>query len=371
MRHRFTFLIAGLAFLAAACSRDATGPEPAATATDNPAVLRFGHDRGLVVMSLNMYVGADVDAIIGALATPDPADDAAILIQQAGVLGETDFPTRAAGLADLVARERPHVIGLMEISKIDLELPPAGISYHVDFLAEITKAFRARHLHYRVAAKERNFVAAPTPGVSLEDYDVMLVDARRVAVGREIIARTFTVNLGLVAPGVTLARGFVSVPINVGEERYRVTSTHTEADLAGNNLGLLRAAQMQELVGAIGDARHAVVMGDLNDFVGSPMYQVLQAAGFTDVWAALQPGAEGFTCCHASNLTDARALNQRIDYIWTRGFQRHDAPVEGFIRRFNVGPDELLAGPVHPIYLSDHAGLIAYLDPPRRHHPHH
>jgi hypothetical protein len=307
-----------------------------------------------------------VDAVIGALASPSTADDIPALLTAVATLQETDFPARAAGFADLVARTRPHVIGLMEVSKVDIDLTPLGapVVYHVDFLTELRQALSDRHLHYRVAALERNFVAAPIPGISLEDYDVILVDARRVRVGRDIVARTFTTNLGPVAPGVSVARGFVSVPIKVNDQRYRVTSTHLESDLAGNVLGTLRAAQMQELLGVIGDARRAVLMGDFNDFPGTAMYQLALAAGFTDVWAELEPGSDGFTCCHATNLTDTRVVNQRIDYIFVRGFERRHEPVDGFIKRFGLLPSEMVAGPLHPIYVSDHVGLVARLDTP-------
>jgi hypothetical protein len=369
MRNRIPIVVAGLAALVIGCApENATAPpaqiEGASTET---ADLRGGH-RGLVVMSQNIYVGADVDAVIAALASTDPTDDASALLTAVSTLQETDFPTRAAGFADLVARTRPHVIGLMEVSKIDLDLTPLGapITYHVDFMAELRHALRARHLHYRVAGISPNFVAAPLPGISLADFDVILVDARRVEVGRGVVARTFTTNLGQVAPGVIVTRGFVSVPIKVDGIRYRVTSSHLESDLAGNVLGGLRAVQMQELLGVIGDAKRAVLMGDFNDFPGTPMYQLVLGAGFTDVWATLQPGTDGFTCCHASDLTDARVVNQRIDYIFTRGFERQDDPVKGFIQRFGLLPSEMIAGPVHPIYVSDHAGLVANLKEPRR-----
>jgi hypothetical protein len=337
-------------------------------------------DRGLVVMGQNLYVGADVDAIIVALASPDPADDIPALLTAVATLQETDFPTRAAGFADVVARTRPHVIGLMEVSKIDIDLDLTllggpHVVYHVDFLTELKQALRNRHLHYRVAAIEKNIEAVPIPGVSLIDYDVLLVDARRVEVGRNIVARNFTNNIGPVpGTGISLVRGFVSVPIKVDDERYRVTSAHLEADLAGQNAGLLRAAQMQELVTVIGDAKHAVLLGDFNDFPGSDMYNVALGAGFTDVWAALRAGNDGFTCCHAANLTDERVVDQRIDYIFARGFERRHDPVEGFIRRFGLLPTEMIAGPTHPIYVSDHVGLLADLATPRhsdrRHHWH-
>jgi endonuclease/exonuclease/phosphatase family metal-dependent hydrolase len=365
MRHWTRYFLAGLGILGAGCAADnATTPAAVESSPEFSRGSDWGARHELVVMSQNMYVGADVDAIITALATPDPNDDFPTLLAQIGVLRETDFPTRARAFADAIARTRPHVVGLMEVSKIDIDLTALGVdvTYHVDFLQELNRALHRRHLHYRVAGIEQNFVAAPLPGVSLTDYDALLVDARRVRVGHEIVARTYATNIGAVAPGVTLTRGFVSVPIEVDGVHYRVTSTHPEADLGGVKLNSLRAAQMQELVGVIGDARHAVIMGDLNDFPGTPMYQVLLDAGFTDAWVALRGEEEGFTCCHASNLTDARTLNQRIDYVFARGLGDHHDPLDGFIRRIGVRPGEMVAGPLHPIWASDHAGLVANLE---------
>lgn len=359
-------LVMGLAIATVGCSPDsATTPDPAMIRGAPEADAALHGQGGLVVMSQNMYVGADVDAVIAALASPDPNDDLPTLLAQIGVLQETDFPTRAAAFADAIARHRPHVVGLMEVSTIDIDLTPLGLPvvYHMDFLAELNRALASRHLQYRVAGAETNFTAAPLPGISLVDRDVILVDAHRVKIGGDIVARTYGINLGPVAPGVSLARGFVSVPILVEGQAYRVSSTHLESDLGGNNLGLLRAAQMQELIAVTGSAERTVILGDLNDVAGSPMYQLLAGAGYTDAWAALRPGTDGFTCCHAANLTNDRIPDRRIDYIFSRGFGGQTDPDEGHIRRIGFWPSEMVPGPLHPIFASDHAGLVARLDP--------
>jgi hypothetical protein len=94
------------------------------------------------------------------------------------------------------------------------------------------------------------------------------------------------------------------------------------------------------------------------------MYQAVTAAGFTDVWAALRPGQDGFTCCHGSDLTNTRVLNQRLDYVFSRGFARRSDAVDGWIVRFGLFPVEMLQGPLHPIFVSDHVGLAAGLRRP-------
>jgi endonuclease/exonuclease/phosphatase family metal-dependent hydrolase len=351
-------LIACSALILACTQAEPTAPTALENTLDGPS---WGHPYAVSVMTQNMYVGADVDAIIGALLTPDPNDDVTALLQQIQILQETDFPTRANALADAIAARRPHIVGLQEVSTLDMDLTALGIpfTYDMDFLTVLNQALEARGLRYRVAGKVQNFVAAPIPGISLTDYDVVLVDKARVRVGRHVVARVYSNNLGPVTPGVELSRGFVSFAARIGGRWYRVASTHLESDLGGQNLSPLRAAQMQELVQLLGQGSPAIIMGDLNDFAGSPMHQAALDAGFTDTWAALEPADPGFTCCHASDLTDARIPNQRIDYIFARGIGHRHSPLVGKIARIGLLPEEMVSGPVHPIYASDHAGLAA------------
>lgn len=327
-----------------------------------------GHQ--LVVMSRNIYVGADVDAVIGALSTPNPADDVPALLQAVATLQETDFTVRAEGFAREVARFRPDVIGLVEVSRIDidLDLTPAGgphIVAHEDFLPEIQAALARHDLHYRVAASNRNFRVEPVPGVALVDYDVTLIGPG-VHLEAGVTARNFVANVGQIAPGISLTYGYVMTPIRVRGERYAVLATHLQDDVGSTDLSLLRAAQMQEAVAAVPSAVPGVILGDLNDQAGTPMYQVAAAGGFSDAWAVLRPGQPGYTCCHASNLTTSRIPDQRIDFVLARGFARDDQPLGGFILRTGFLPWEMLTGPAHPIFVSDHAGLVAWLKAGRR-----
>ena len=50
------------------------------------------------VMTQNLYVGADVDLVIRALATPNPNDDFAALMFAIETVGKTDFPARAQAI---------------------------------------------------------------------------------------------------------------------------------------------------------------------------------------------------------------------------------------------------------------------------------
>ena len=355
MRSSRPLLLAAAVCLAGACSDTADTPlGPAPDAAPEPRAAAFD----LTVMTRNLYVGADVDAVIAALASPDQADDIPALLTAVATLGHTDYASRAAAFADEIARERPHAVGLQEVSTIDLTLPPLGIDIHLDFLPLLLDQLAARGLTYEVAAQVHNFVAAPLPGVSLADDDALLVDRGRVTV-LATDARRYTANLGPVAQGVALARGWVSAEVTVGGRSYTIASTHLESGQV-TGLDQLRAAQAAELAQALAGAETAIVLGDLNDVPGSSMYQALTGAGFTDLWAALRPGVVGLTCCHLPDLSDpVERFDQRIDYVFARGVAG-GRPI-GQVSRIGALPADRIPGPDGAIWPSDHAGLVARL----------
>ncbi len=355
----------GLAAAAACSDSSMTAPS-----TPDPALeLSRGaseRDNRITVMTQNMYVGADVDAVIGALASPDPNDDFPTLLGAIQTLSLTDYPSRAKAFAKEIDRERPDIVGLQEVSVIDLDLTGLGLPVviHLDFLGTLQAELAARGLHYTVAAQVKNITAAPLPGIQLLDYDAMLVNTERVTV-TSAQGRNFTLNLGTVAPGIDLKRGWVSAEVVIGGRRYSVASSHLESgDAAG--LAGLRAAQAQELAVSFPTDRPNLLMGDLNDVPDSPMYQVLAGAGLDDVWKTLRPGQAGFTCCEVADLSNAAPqLVQRLDYVWVRWNTRQDK-VKGEITRIGAEPADRIAGPSFKIWPSDHAGLVAVLKSPAK-----
>ena len=352
--------LATLLLIATASCSETTAPEPASQVLARSA----GAER-IVVMTQNLYVGADVDAVLLALGTPDPDDDFPTLLGAIETLQRTDFPARAAALAAEIERARPHVIGLQEISTIEIMLPPFGLNLRIDFLPILQQALAARGLSYAVAAQVQNIDASPAPGIRLVDYDVLLVDDGRVAVN-SASGHNFATNVGAIAPGVSLIRGWVTADVTIAGKPYTFVSTHPEPDLGGTSFAQLRAVQVAEIVSSLGGMAPTVVMGDLNDVPGSLMYQVLAGAGFTDVWAALRPGAEGLTCCHETDLSDrVPAFDQRIDYVFARGFGHANKDVLGRVTRFGLQPSDRVVGQLGKIWISDHAGLlVSFLLPP-------
>lgn len=358
---RSLFLFPAIA-LALACDRNPVAPGPAYNISSPPLAAR-----DITVMTQNLYVGADVDLVIRALSSPDPNDDFAALLFALETVGKTDFPARAEAIADQIARARPHAVGLQEVSQINIDLRPLGVPAAVsqDFLVMLQDALARRGLQYQVAANVTNINVSLVSGlVNLTDHDVLLVDADRVTV-HAASGQNFAVNLGPVAPGITLIRGWVWARTTIGGEAYAFASAHTEANLAGAPVALLeqiRAAQVGEMIASFGPDERVVLIGDLNDKPGSPMYRLLTSSGYTDGWAALRPGVEGLTCCHAADLSDAVAdFDQRIDYIFTRGVAQSDGTLFGQVDRFGDVPADRLAGPAYRIWPSDHVGLLAAL----------
>jgi endonuclease/exonuclease/phosphatase family protein len=351
---RFTVVWCMLGTLAACAEAgDAAGP------LASVQLARRDAPPAIVVLTRNMYVGADLDAVIGALASPSSEDDLPALLGAIQTLQITDYPARAGAFAAEIARARPHVVGLQEVSQIDIDLTALGlpITVHQDFLAILADSLDARGLHYAVAARVQNIVAQPLPGIGLIDYDAVLVDADRVSVGA-VQARNYSVNIGVVAPGIELKRGYVLVPATIAGVPYFFASTHLES---GNAPGVatLRAAQAQELAASLPAGTPVVLMGDLNDTPGSPMHRALQGAGLTDTWAALRPGEAGFTCCEQADLGNVvPQLIQRLDYVWLRGWQ---SPATSRIDRIGDEPGDRVPGPAHPVWPSDHAGLVLTL----------
>jgi hypothetical protein len=261
------------------------------------------------------------------------------------------------------------VVGFQEVSEIHIDLNGFGVPVVIDleFLPILQAQLAARGLNYTVAATIKNLDVSPVPGIQLVDYDAILVNTDLASVDFAY-SQNFTYNLGLVAPGVELKRGFVEVGVTIDGVQQVFVSTHLEPDIGGMDLSGLRAAQAYEIAVVLGDSTPAFVMGDLNDRPGTPMYQVLQQAGFRDVWQDLRPGVDGFTA--GEGYTDERradlsnplnGFTQRIDYIWARGFGYPADSLKGRVRRFGAEPSDKVDGPYFKIWPSDHAGLVAEL----------
>jgi hypothetical protein len=366
-------IVAGIALLTAiaACSDNISAPAEHQRAYA-PGLEQATNITEIVALSRNMYIGANVDAVIVALANGDPADDLPALFSAIANLQSTDFPSRARAMAEEIVRLKPHFVGLQEASDINIQIPPLGVSLNIDFMAVLRQELAARGLNYVVAGQVSNasVVLNPIPGSTIEviDFDVVLVDASRVTFNpASVIAQNFSTNIGVLAPGINVVRGYVALNATVNGESFTVANTHLESGNSNPVLPFLRAAQAMELVTVIGGASSVVLMGDFNDVVGSPMYQVIAGAGFSDAWAEKNGSADGFTCCFLPDLTDktAAGLSQRIDYVFYRGAAT-DVPKPLWVASLvGEGMNDRIHVDQQKIWPSDHAGVLAAIPFPR------
>ena len=355
-------LLLSLVFAVGCSDASVTGPaslgrvvaaSTAAPATSAPRI---------TVMTQNMYIGADVDAVIAALASGDPNAAQAALLAAIDVLGRTDFRARAGALAAEIARARPHVVGLQEVEDLHIHVGFPGDD-DLDFLQILLDSLKARGLPYKAAGFVINLSATPFPGVSVTDRDAILVDSNRVTSGPPL-RHTYTVNFGTV-PGtaIQLIRGFVAVDATISGMTIRIASTHLEPDFDGISLAEVRHAQASELGGMLGTASLAILLGDFNDTQGSDTYNAVTGAGFTDTWAALRPpGTPALTCCELPDLSNLLpTLSGRIDYVFVHGMSGPQGRPLGDITIVGDRPGDRVPGPSYRIWPSDHAGVVASL----------
>jgi endonuclease/exonuclease/phosphatase family metal-dependent hydrolase len=380
--NRFSLWGLGAALALAGCEAQPIGPPPAEGFPDDAsmedgidesqsAAFR-GLDPALRVYTQNVYVGADVDAVIAAGASGDQQLFVQTLVQALQTFDATDWPARAARIADEIAHQRPQVIGLNEISTVErrgfqlIGLPLAD--QRTEFLPVLLKALSQRGLRYRIAGAVQNVNVTipllidkgqPVAFVSLTDYDVMLVEqGLRTS---NVVAKNYQTYLPVNLGGLDLAilRGYVAADVQVGSQTYRFVTTHPEPR---QPVPQIQQAQIAELLGDLsGVTLPIVALGDFNSEPTDPAGYAndqMTRAGFADAWLGRLglPQLTGATCCHASDLRDNAALTQRIDYVWVKPAGGLLGPV-----RMKVFGDDAWERTASGLWPSDHAGLIARL----------
>ena len=347
--------LAALAMLAVACADN-----PGSPGMDSAQM--YGHGSGITVLSRNMYVGANVDIVIGG----DPSQIPFLVAQAFQELGSTNYPLRAELLADEIARTRPHVVGLQEVSLVRIQdpgdflvgNPVPATAVHLDFLPILMDALEARGLDYRVVTTVENtdvelpMVTSATPtfaDVRLTDYDAIL--ARGDVSTANAVGVSFATEMPVPGTPIVVKRGFVAADATVGGRTYRVVNTHLESAHP-----LVRLGQAAELVQYLaGETRPIIAVGDFNSdaVTGEQTYQFLLSEGYADAWQSRDGGpTQALTCCQASDLSNTTSiLDERLDLVLSRNLPA--AAV--FADVIGDDPSERVGG----LWPSDHAGVVA------------
>jgi endonuclease/exonuclease/phosphatase family metal-dependent hydrolase len=339
-----------------------------------PLASEAGGTREVTVMTRNLYLGA---SLAPALAARTEEQVVLAAAQIYGTMLFTNFPARAAAIADEIAHERPDLIGLQEVSRwTAIPTHPGPTPPSLDFLTILQEQLVVRGLTYVVAAESDNAdignpAVAPIPLIApsfgcqapqadptfpdclvrLQDRDVIL---RKVVDGLSTSnprSEHFDAQVVITLPGapapLSFDRGWVSVDVSFDGAKFRFLDTHLETE----DFPTVQEAQARELLaGPMRPGQALVAVGDFNsaaDGSTTDTHRILIKSGLIDAWWT-NLGRRGFTCCRNETLTSSE-LTERIDLILTR----RALPIEA--HRVGVTPFQAIP----PLWASDHAGVVA------------
>jgi endonuclease/exonuclease/phosphatase family metal-dependent hydrolase len=315
-----------------------------------------GASARLTVMTRNLYVGS---SFTHAVTATTPGEFVQGVSQIWSNVRRTDFRTRAKALATEIARTRPDMIGLQEVSLWEKASGSQPLHPVADYLQILLGELDARGLAYTPATVSTGFtVTAPAIEdgqlitLRLTDRDAILVntDSPRLEISNAS-SGTFAARLTLataVGP-VPVPRTWTMVDGDFRARPFRLVSTHLDPDSPA-----VQVQQAQELLsGPYDTARALIAVGDFNsaaDGSSTDTYGLLTGAGLADAW---EGDGEGLTCCQAELLDNTTSqLSERIDLVMTRsGLRATDADVVGERSK------DRIAG----LWPSDHAGVVAEL----------
>jgi endonuclease/exonuclease/phosphatase family metal-dependent hydrolase len=314
----------------------------------------------VTVMTRNLYLGANLDAIVKARSLPEALNAVAAGWAQ---VQANDFPTRARAIAREIGTVKPDFVGFQEAVLYRTQTPAdftATPATHValDYIRELRRALAARDLKYRFV-RIGSWTDAELPAGDPATMDIRLTvrDALLVRVERHLrIRRVGAVQYATTTPLfgglVTAKRGYVFADASKDGRTFRVATTHLESF---NDTS--QVAQGQQLANALASTRlPTVLLGDLNsraDGSGTPTRANLLAAGFHDAWPEARPGNIGLTCCHGEDLRDLGGpFYSRIDYVLLKNGLR--ATAAGIV-------GDKPADRINGLWPSDHAGVWARL----------
>lgn len=360
----------------AGCGDNLTGPSD-----DSDQLVTMGVHAGdaadsairLTVMTRNLFVGTDVDRLIG---VADPNQIPFIVADLWELLLANDAEDRMAAVAHEIAEHRPHLVGLQEVSTFRVQHPADfqlnAESVVIDFVPSLLARLAALGADYRVVAQVKNMdVELPrlNPDFSLTDvrvtdYDVILA---RDGVQTSMPFETNYAASWFLAPGIEIPRGLTAVDATIDGQTFRFVNTHPEpVETQG---GAVQSLQASELIGLLTpESRPTILLGDLNTEARiGDTYGMLIGAGFLDVFDLRRPGGSGdLTCCHSVDLSsDDVPLFKRIDHVMLRNFEGlwpSDGRPPIDVKVLGDRPAEKSVSGLWP---SDHAGIVATMVLPR------
>jgi endonuclease/exonuclease/phosphatase family metal-dependent hydrolase len=330
--------------------------------------------RGIDVVTVNLYVGADFSPLLALDPSTDPDYLSKLL---AGVqtiysrIHQSSFKTtRADALAREIVRRGPDLVALQEVTLLRRQKDGDSLfggtvpatRPDLDYLAILLEKLESYGGHYAVVSEiqevdvELPLLTGPTSfdDVRLTDRDVIL--ARTDLPPGHL--RTFNPqagNFSVLLPlplGFPALRGWCSVDVQVRGRQFRFINSHLEDRFPVPEIQLAQAYELWK--GPVTTTLPLILAGDFNSDANgnySPeTYSLLTtAAGLRDLWGEVGGRSPGLTWGHDSLLQDPNVLfDFRLDWVLFRGpFEPLDAVV--------VDP---VIGTSSPLWFSDHAAVF-------------
>jgi endonuclease/exonuclease/phosphatase family metal-dependent hydrolase len=324
-------------------------------------------DRELTVMTQNMYPGTDFGEIFAAQTYPEVMAEVAEAFAD---VQASNVPERIAAIANKIEDSNPELVALQEVAlwrtgPIGDSAPASTVAF--DYLELLMDELASRNLHYSVAAVQWNF-EAEVPGVSETFAADVRYNDRVVTLVRTDLAvsqlklegtQTATFENILTIPtqgplgNITIPRGWTALDIKMRGKQYRFINAHLESFHPG-----VQYVQGGELLTGPSDTNRALILvGDFNSDAeaGGATYNLILAAGYSDVWEMLYPNDPGFTWpLFEESPYIFTTPDERLDLVLTRG------KVMGVAAEV-VGEDPILDRTPSLLRPSDHAGVVATL----------
>jgi endonuclease/exonuclease/phosphatase family metal-dependent hydrolase len=311
-------------------------------------------------MTYNMYLGADLAPLFSV--PPDQITAAAAAAWQH--VQDSDVEGRATALAEIIATERPLVVGLQEAALWEtapLSTSPVWTTAY-DPVGLLQAALAGFGAPYRVAVVSPRFSGAlpvsATTMVRFTDRDVILVRADlppwvlRTAHPRTYVYSTL-LPISVAGQAAELTRGWQSLAVRYRGTWFRFVNTHIEGYHPD-----VRMAQAYELSSWLAASHMPTVLtGDVNsyrDWAGDSWQQIVGIGRFTDAWLDTMPGVPDFTASFGDDLMGLPSeLDHTVDYVFFRGRMFRGIDGSGEVVGEEIG-DQTPEGR----YPSDHAGVV-------------
>lgn len=330
-----------------------------------------GQSSSIKVMTQNIDEGTDetfiVTALFGYMPLPEAVDITYAELQASRLKG------RAELIAGQIVAQKPDIVALEEVALWRTGPDPQHaviplydqLKYIVDDLGKLGAPYLVAGVDIpEDIALAGNKISA----LRLTERNVLLVRAEFrwppfyvSDVQSHVFSSVLTIGT------LQIPAGWISATVHAGGKQFILAMAHLESTVPGTDSITVQEAQAQELIQTLSSATVPVLLcGDFNSDANdnpaapdpTPTADMIQAAGYTDVWKLLHSGDPGNTWpLYSEDLLPisfpAQTPVERIDLF--------------FIRGMSALTDEQVIAPApagfSPPDGSDHAGMVATFVP--------